>query len=132
MKVTLKLLLIFFFTASQANSQHTGIDKSAFYAALSSGNTAAIDAQLSMVKEAAVDEKIEDCQMSESKEAQIMRVGAELVRPGTYGVPPQKEAPKLNDRQKAVFEALQQKEGIEVSIKKDNNNIYWIVAKQKA
>jgi hypothetical protein len=57
MKVTFSLLLIFFFSILQANSQNTGIDKSAFYAALASGNAAVIDAQLSMVKEADIYEK---------------------------------------------------------------------------
>jgi hypothetical protein len=57
MKVTFNLLFIFFISVLQANSQHIGIEKSAYYTVLASGNAAAIDEQLSMVKEADIDEK---------------------------------------------------------------------------
>ena len=57
MKVTLNLLFFIFFSILQANSQNTGIEKSAFYTALASGNKTEIEAQLTIVKESAVTEK---------------------------------------------------------------------------
>lgn len=58
LNVILKLLFIFLFPVLQMHAQHTGIDKSAFYKALQSGNIAAIDVQLSKVKSVAADEKV--------------------------------------------------------------------------
>jgi hypothetical protein len=56
MKVTLNLLFFFLFLMVKANAQN-GIDKPAFYKTLASGNTAAIDNQLSMLQQSAIPEK---------------------------------------------------------------------------
>jgi hypothetical protein len=51
------LLLLFFFANVQAKSQQKGFDKPAFYSALASANTADLDAQLRLVREAGFSEK---------------------------------------------------------------------------
>lgn len=78
-----------------------------------------------------LDEDIEIALKNGYKEMQVMRVGSELVRPGSYGRLPQTQAPSMNDRQRAVFEALKEQPGIETEMKKDANNVYWIVARHK-
>lgn len=57
MNLTFNLLFVFLFSAFQVHAQNTGIDKSAYYKALESGNLAAIDAQLSKVNAAPAVEK---------------------------------------------------------------------------
>lgn len=56
MKVTLNLLFFLFLLVVQVNAQNS-IDKPAFYKTLASGNTAAIDFQLSIVQASDIPEK---------------------------------------------------------------------------
>jgi hypothetical protein len=78
-----------------------------------------------------VDDKIAQAALKGQKEAQIMRVGAELVTMPTLDSPSTKMSPQLNDRQRAVLDALNHKPGIEAELMKDSTNVYWIVARHK-
>lgn len=78
-----------------------------------------------------VDQMIKDANDRGEDEAKIMHVGSELVRPGSFGSPPQKFPPTLNLRQRKVLSALQEQPGIEAELKKDHENVYWIVARHK-
>jgi hypothetical protein len=79
-----------------------------------------------------VDEKIAQAEKHGTREAQIFRVGAENSTLGDLDHPPVKTAPELNDRQRAILNALNQKPGIAAELKKDEDtNVYWIVARHK-